>query len=165
LGTSPGVRLFTLRSRAKAPTRPATEARWYGLADEALEDALYDSQALRDFVGVDFPGSRCPTPRRCSSSATCCSTTTWRERCSRRSTPTSPTRARSCERARWSMPEASSSTTDLLRTPFASGTRPTARRRSLITGSLEQCFTVGLSNSLTVLACRSTVFLLAGDRL
>ena len=23
---------------------------WYGLADEALEDALYDSQALRDFV-------------------------------------------------------------------------------------------------------------------
>jgi hypothetical protein len=24
---------------------------WYGLADEALEDALYDSQALRDFVG------------------------------------------------------------------------------------------------------------------
>ena len=27
---------------------------WYGLADEALEDALYDSQALRDFVGVDL---------------------------------------------------------------------------------------------------------------
>jgi IS5 family transposase len=27
---------------------------WYGLADEALEDALYDSQALRDFVGIDL---------------------------------------------------------------------------------------------------------------
>lgn len=27
---------------------------WHGLADEALEDALYDSQALRDFVGVDL---------------------------------------------------------------------------------------------------------------
>lgn len=27
---------------------------WYGLADEALEDALYDSQALRDFAGVDL---------------------------------------------------------------------------------------------------------------
>ncbi|VTU19850.1 hypothetical protein SRS16CHR_02523 [Variovorax sp. SRS16] len=26
---------------------------WYGVADEALEDALYDSQALRDFVGID----------------------------------------------------------------------------------------------------------------
>jgi IS5 family transposase len=27
---------------------------WYGLADEALEDALYDSQALRDFAGIDL---------------------------------------------------------------------------------------------------------------
>ena len=27
---------------------------WYGLADEALEDALYDSQSMRDFVGIDL---------------------------------------------------------------------------------------------------------------
>jgi IS5 family transposase len=27
---------------------------WYGLADEALEDAIYDSQALRIFVGIDL---------------------------------------------------------------------------------------------------------------
>ena len=27
---------------------------WYGTADEALEDALYGRQALRDFVGVDL---------------------------------------------------------------------------------------------------------------
>lgn len=27
---------------------------WYGLADEALEDAVYDSQALRDFIGIDL---------------------------------------------------------------------------------------------------------------
>jgi IS5 family transposase len=27
---------------------------WYALADEALEDSLYDSQALRDFVGIDL---------------------------------------------------------------------------------------------------------------
>ena len=27
---------------------------WYALADEALEDALYDSQALRAFVGADL---------------------------------------------------------------------------------------------------------------
>ena len=27
---------------------------WYGLADEALEDAVYDSQALRQFVGIDL---------------------------------------------------------------------------------------------------------------
>ena len=27
---------------------------WYGLADEAVEDALYDSQALRDFCGINL---------------------------------------------------------------------------------------------------------------
>src|ERR1700752_3200341 len=27
---------------------------WHGLADEALEDALYDSQALRGFAGIDL---------------------------------------------------------------------------------------------------------------
>ena len=27
---------------------------WYGLADEAVEDALYDSQALRGFAGIDL---------------------------------------------------------------------------------------------------------------
>ena len=36
---------------------------WYGLADEALEDALYDSQALRG------RWRRFPTRRRCSTSA------------------------------------------------------------------------------------------------
>ena len=29
-------------------------AQWYALADEALEDALYDSQALRSFAGIDL---------------------------------------------------------------------------------------------------------------
>ena len=33
---------------------------WYGLADEALEDALYDSQALRGFGGIDL--NRDPVP-------------------------------------------------------------------------------------------------------
>ena len=27
---------------------------WYALADEALEDALHDSQALRTFAGIDL---------------------------------------------------------------------------------------------------------------
>ncbi len=27
---------------------------WYALADEALEDAIYDSQAMRDFAGIDL---------------------------------------------------------------------------------------------------------------
>jgi IS5 family transposase len=33
---------------------------WYGLADEALEDALYDSQALRGFAGIDLAVERVP---------------------------------------------------------------------------------------------------------
>jgi IS5 family transposase len=33
---------------------------WYGLADEAVEDALYDSQALRGFAGIEL--SRDPVP-------------------------------------------------------------------------------------------------------
>ena len=27
---------------------------WYGLADEAVEDAIYDSQALRQFLAIDL---------------------------------------------------------------------------------------------------------------
>jgi IS5 family transposase len=35
---------------------------WYGLADEAVEDAFYDSQALRGFAGIEL--NRDPVPRR-----------------------------------------------------------------------------------------------------
>ena len=31
---------------------------WYSLSDEGLEDAIYDSQAMRDFVGVDLSRER-----------------------------------------------------------------------------------------------------------
>ncbi len=33
--------------------RPYFLQQWYGLADEALDDALYDSQALRGLAGVN----------------------------------------------------------------------------------------------------------------
>jgi IS5 family transposase len=33
---------------------------WYGLADEAMEDALYDSQALRGFAGIDLTVATVP---------------------------------------------------------------------------------------------------------
>jgi IS5 family transposase len=33
---------------------------WYTLADEALEDALYDSQAMREFVGIDLSHQNVP---------------------------------------------------------------------------------------------------------
>ena len=33
---------------------------WYSLSDEGLEDAIYDSQAMRDFMGVDMSRERVP---------------------------------------------------------------------------------------------------------
>src|SRR5215213_4962090 len=33
---------------------------WYGLADEALGDTLYDSQALRHFAGIDLSVATVP---------------------------------------------------------------------------------------------------------
>ena len=33
---------------------------WYGLADEAVEDALYDSQALRGFARIDLVADGVP---------------------------------------------------------------------------------------------------------
>ncbi len=33
---------------------------WYALADEALEDAIYDSQALRNFLGIDLSRESVP---------------------------------------------------------------------------------------------------------
>jgi len=33
---------------------------WFGLADEALEDAIYDSQSMREFVGIDLERESVP---------------------------------------------------------------------------------------------------------
>ena len=33
---------------------------WYGLADEAVEDAVYDSAALRNFMGIDLSRTSVP---------------------------------------------------------------------------------------------------------
>ena len=35
-------------------------SQWYALADEALEDAIYDSQALRSFAGIDLGSEAVP---------------------------------------------------------------------------------------------------------
>jgi IS5 family transposase len=34
-------------------------AQWYGLTDEALEDAVYDSQAMRNFIGCGSGRRKC----------------------------------------------------------------------------------------------------------
>src|SRR6201981_3325372 len=49
---------------------------WFNLSDPAVEEALYDSSAMRRFVDIDprlregrlSAGSRCPTRRRCAAS-------------------------------------------------------------------------------------------------
>jgi transposase, IS5 family len=58
-GEAPGAALSEGRARAEADRagrmlRVYFAQQWYGLADEAMEDALYDSQALRGFAGIDL---------------------------------------------------------------------------------------------------------------
>ncbi|MBV9981853.1 IS5 family transposase [Bradyrhizobium sp.] len=58
--------LYPKGERGRPPIGPERMLRiyflqqWYGLADEALEDALYDSQALRGFAGIEL--NRDPVP-------------------------------------------------------------------------------------------------------
>jgi transposase, IS5 family len=44
---------------------------WFNLSDPAVEEALYDSQAMRRFVGSTLVASRCRMRPRCAASATC----------------------------------------------------------------------------------------------
>ena len=58
---------------------------WFNLSDPAVEEALYDSLAMRRFVGIDprfregrlSAVSRCLTRPRCAASAICSKRTTW----------------------------------------------------------------------------------------
>ena len=36
--------------------------KWYGLSDDALEDAIYDSYAMRSFLHLDFGADSVPDP-------------------------------------------------------------------------------------------------------
>jgi len=50
---------------------------WYSLADEALEDALYDSQAMRTFAGIDLSNESVPDATTLLKFRHCWSVTTW----------------------------------------------------------------------------------------
>src|SRR6516162_2578304 len=41
---------------------------WFNLPDPVVEEALYDSLAMRDFVGLISAASRCRTRPRCAAS-------------------------------------------------------------------------------------------------
>jgi IS5 family transposase len=57
---------------------------WFNLSDPAVEEALYDSSAMRRFVGIDLGASRCPTRRRCAAFVICLRSTIWASSCSTR---------------------------------------------------------------------------------
>src|ERR1700746_389071 len=106
------------RKRGKAPPPVGVERmlriyflqQWFNLSDPAVEEALYDSSAMRRFVEIDLgrepvPGettggrfrirgkcgawskspsvaSRCPARRRCAASVICSKRTIWASSCS-----------------------------------------------------------------------------------
>jgi len=53
---------------------------WFNLSDPGVEEALYDSAVMRQFVGIDLGVSRCRTRPRCVSSGTCWKNTNWGNR-------------------------------------------------------------------------------------
>jgi hypothetical protein len=50
---------------------------WFNLSDPAVEEALYDSQAMRGLSASISATSRCRTRRRCAASATCSRRMIW----------------------------------------------------------------------------------------
>ena len=57
---------------------------WFNLSDPAVEEALYDSLAMRDFVGIDLGREPVPDETRCAASAICWKPTIWAGSCSTR---------------------------------------------------------------------------------
>ena len=57
---------------------------WFNLSDPGLEEALYDSVVMRQFVGIDLGRSQCRTRPRCASSVTFWKSTAWAGRFCRR---------------------------------------------------------------------------------
>ncbi len=49
---------------------------WFDLSDPGVEEALYESDSMRRFVGIDLGRERAPDETRCASSGICWSVTT-----------------------------------------------------------------------------------------
>jgi hypothetical protein len=58
----------------------AAMQQWFNLSDPAVEEALYDSAALRQFVGIDLGCEPVPDETRCASSGTCWKSINWANR-------------------------------------------------------------------------------------
>ena len=54
---------------------------WFNLSDPGVEEALYDSRALRRFVGLTWDGSLRRTRQRCASFGICWRSRDWARSC------------------------------------------------------------------------------------
>jgi len=50
---------------------------WFNLSDPAVEEALYDSPAMRGFVGIDLGREPVPDETTGAASVTCWRSTIW----------------------------------------------------------------------------------------
>ena len=55
---------------------------WFGLSDEGIEDAIYDSYAMKRFLKIDFSTEQPPMPRHSCTFVTCSKSMTSPARCS-----------------------------------------------------------------------------------
>ncbi len=53
---------------------------WYGLSDPGMEEALYDMESMRRFVGIELSDERSRTRRASSIFGVCWSPASWRRR-------------------------------------------------------------------------------------
>ena len=61
---------------------------WFNLSDPAVEEALCDWQAMRDFVGIDLGREPVPDETRYAASAICSRRMIWAGGCSTRCSDT-----------------------------------------------------------------------------
>jgi IS5 family transposase len=57
---------------------------WFNLLDPAVEEALYDSLAMRRFVGIDLGREPVPDETTCAAFVICWKSTIWAGGCSTR---------------------------------------------------------------------------------
>ena len=57
---------------------------WFNLSDPAVEEALYDLQAMRHFVGIDLGHEPVPDETTVCRSVTCSKSMIWGRSCSKR---------------------------------------------------------------------------------
>ena len=65
---------------------------WFNLSDPAVEEALYDSLAMRRFVGIDLGREPVPDEATVAASVTCSKRMIWPGSCSTRCSGTWPPR-------------------------------------------------------------------------